>query len=90
MANLGNWYDVNWKSDEACTHGGDGGCRTALRAIVATLLSSHGLPSLPPGMRAWATWYLAHHCANCGACDDLELLGSDGMCDRCRERTFQA
>jgi hypothetical protein len=53
MANRGNWYDVNWKSDEACRHGGDGGCRTALRAIVATLLTSHDLPALPPGMLAY-------------------------------------
>jgi hypothetical protein len=64
MANRGNWYDVNWRSDEAYTHGGDGGCRTALRAIVATLANTPSLPSLPPRLRAWATCRESRHSIN--------------------------
>jgi hypothetical protein len=81
-----SWYDFDWRNDQSWTHGSDGGCRTALRAIIATLAKAEQLRSVPASLRGWATWYLQHHCANCGACDDMEMLGIDGLCDRCRDR----
>jgi hypothetical protein len=76
-----SWYDFHWRTDESWTHGSGGGCRTALRAMVATLARAQHMRSIPASLRSWAAWYLEHHCANCGACDDIER-----MCDRCRDR----
>jgi hypothetical protein len=85
-----NWADFHWRSEDTWVHGGDGGCQTALRAIVGTLERSQQLRSIPASLRAWATWYLEHHCANCGACDDMERIGDDGLCDRCRDRRLHS
>jgi hypothetical protein len=54
-------------------------CIDTLRLVLAAYMTGH---HAPPVLTEWVEWYLAHHCANCGACDDTEQLAG-GLCYIC-------
>jgi hypothetical protein len=54
-------------------------CADTLRLVLAAYMTGQ---YAPPILTEWVEWYLAHHCANCGACDDTEQL-VEGLCHIC-------
>jgi hypothetical protein len=54
-------------------------CVDTLRLMLAAYVTGH---HAPPVLTACVEWYLAHHCASCGTCDDTEQLVV-GLCYVC-------
>jgi hypothetical protein len=58
-------------------------CGARLREVLTSYANGQPVEDVA----AWIGWYLEHHCALCGVCDDVESLPPehDGLCIYCWE-----
>jgi hypothetical protein len=61
-------------------------CADTVRAVLAAYATGQHAPAI---LAEWVQWYLAHHCACCGACDDSEHL-VHGLCYVCLDQRAES